>query len=79
MYSLDKLEVVNCIAPECRGKWHGEILELLQVLSKVNVGYVVDDIQEGYTGTCVARRLALDWKWSVNIPKGKKSCSFLLH
>lgn len=74
MYPLDKVEVVNCITPKGRGKWHGEIFELLKALSKVKVGNIVDDIQKGHTGTCVTRRLALE---VVSQSPKKKSLVFL--
>lgn len=74
MDPLDKLEIVNCIAPECRGERHGELFELLQVLSKIDAGNVVDYIQEGHTGTCVACRLAL--AMVSRSPKKAKSSLF---
>lgn len=45
MYSLDKLEIVDCIASKGWRERHRKVLEMLQVLPQVDVRNVIDDVQ----------------------------------
>ena len=56
--TLDKLEIVDGITPQCRREWHREVFEGLQMISQIDALDVVDDVQERHTGTGISGCLA---------------------
>lgn len=57
MYPFDEVEVTDRVSSQCRGKWHSKVLELLQILAKVNSFDIIDNVQKCHTSTGIASRL----------------------
>lgn len=60
MDPFNKLEIVNGIPAQCRCERHRKILEVLQILTKLDPFDVVDNIQERHTSTGIVCRLLCD-------------------
>ena len=54
---LDKLEIANGITSQSRTKVCSKAPELAKILTKLNPGDVVDDVQESYACTCIVGSL----------------------
>lgn len=57
MYFSNKFKLCNSATSHGRAKFPSEILESLQIIAKLNIGDVIDDIEKRNTGTSILDRL----------------------